>query len=188
MGARRATRAPAPLPVGETGGSKRQGDPSGGGSPALKGRSESGSAQACASFQKSLDERKRGRPGRPLGSAPALAGALPWRARGAEPHSSSLKKESKRISERACGAIRGSRDRLRGQPQERQRSAAEGGTRDRLPPASDSGATSRLVGINFAFVISSQCCARRCTVCARTLNHRGPHGQESEKGKEDRES
>ncbi len=38
--------APAPLPVGETGGSKCLGDPSGGGSPALKGRSKSGSAQA----------------------------------------------------------------------------------------------------------------------------------------------
>lgn len=31
-----------------------------------------------------------------------------------------------------------SRDRLKGQPQERQRSDAAGGTRDRLPPASDS--------------------------------------------------
>ncbi len=37
MGAKRAHSAPAPLPVGETGGSKRQGDPSGGGSPARKG-------------------------------------------------------------------------------------------------------------------------------------------------------
>jgi hypothetical protein len=33
---------------------------------------------------------------------------------------------------------RGSRDRLKGQPQERQHSAAEGGTRDRLPLASGS--------------------------------------------------
>jgi hypothetical protein len=40
--------APAPLPVGETGGSKRQGEPGGGGSPAFKGRSKSGSAQARA--------------------------------------------------------------------------------------------------------------------------------------------
>ncbi len=46
MGAKRAHSAPAPLPVGETGGSKCQGDPSGGGSPARKGRSKSGSAQA----------------------------------------------------------------------------------------------------------------------------------------------
>src|SRR5882762_11437211 len=85
---------------------------------------------------------------------------------------------------------RGSRDRLRGQPQERQHSAAEGGTRDRLPPASDSRAASRLVGINFAFVISSQCCACRCTACACSLSQffcRGRHGQESEEGKEDRE-
>src|SRR6266478_9753029 len=40
--------APAPLPVGETGGSKCLGDPSGGGSPALKGRTKCGSAQARA--------------------------------------------------------------------------------------------------------------------------------------------
>jgi len=33
-------------------------------------------------------------------------------------------------------AIRQPRDRLKGQPQERQHSAAKGGTRDRLPPAS----------------------------------------------------
>jgi hypothetical protein len=31
------------------------------------------------------DVRERGRPGRPLGSASAPAGALPWRARGAAP-------------------------------------------------------------------------------------------------------
>jgi hypothetical protein len=40
-----------------------------------------------------------------------------------------------RISRSAAQAIRQPRDRLRGQPQERQHSAAEGGTRDRLPPA-----------------------------------------------------
>ena len=56
---------------------------------------------------------------------------------------------------------RGSQDRLKGQPQERQHSAAEGGTRDRLPPASDSRATLQGIGINFAFVILSQCCACR---------------------------
>jgi hypothetical protein len=56
------------------------------------------------------------------------------------------------------------------QPQERQHSAAEGGTRDRLPPASDSRATSRHVGINFAFVLSSQCCACRSTACACSLS------------------
>src|SRR6267378_4642634 len=85
---------------------------------------------------------------------------------------------------------RGSRDRLKGQPKERQHSAAEGGTRDRLPPASDSRATSRRVGINFAFVISSQCCACRYTTCACSLSqffYRGRNGQESEEGKEDRE-
>jgi hypothetical protein len=85
---------------------------------------------------------------------------------------------------------RGSRDRLNGQPLERQHSAAEGGTRDRLPPASDSKATSRLVGINFAFAMLSQCCACRCTACACSLSqffYRGRHGQESEEGKEDRE-
>ena len=65
---------------------------------------------------------------------------------------------------------RGSQDRLKGQPQERQHSAAEGGTRDRLPPASDSRATSRRVGINFAFVILSQCCACRITACACSLS------------------
>jgi hypothetical protein len=48
---------------------------------------------------------------------------------------------------------RGSRDRLKGQPQERQHSAAEGGTRDQ-----------------FAFVISSQCCACRYTACACSLS------------------
>jgi hypothetical protein len=87
-------------------------------------------------------------------------------------------------------ATRGSRDRLKGQPQERQHSAAEGGTRDRLPPASDSRATSRRIGINFAFVILSQCCACRSTACACSLSQffcRGRHGQESEEGKEDRE-
>ncbi len=63
---------------------------------------------------------------------------------------------------------RGSRDRLKGQPQERQHSAAEGGTRDRLPPASDSRASWRHNGINFAFVISSQYCACRFGVCMST--------------------
>jgi hypothetical protein len=35
----------------------------------------------------------------------------------------------------AAETIRQPRDRLKGQPQERQHSAAVGGTRDRLPPA-----------------------------------------------------
>src|ERR1700704_4961000 len=93
------------------------------------------------------------------------------------------------MGEAPAETTRGSRDRLKGQPQERQHSAAEGGTRDRLPPASDSRATSRRVGINFAFVISSRCCARRFGVCMFTEQFfkRGRHGQESEEGKEDRE-
>jgi hypothetical protein len=43
----------------------------------------------------------------------------------------------------------------------------DGGARGRVPPASDTLATSRLVGINFAFVISSRRCACRCTTCAQ---------------------
>src|SRR6266700_1151441 len=70
----------------------------------------------------------------------------------------------------ASGDPRGSRDRLKGQPQERQHSAAESGTRDRLPPTSDSRATSQRIGINFAFVILSQCCACRCTACTCSLS------------------
>jgi hypothetical protein len=61
---------------------------------------------------------------------------------------------------------RGSRERLKWQPQERQHSAAEGGTRDDCPRR----AALRLVGINFAFVISSQCCACRSTACACSLS------------------
>jgi hypothetical protein len=49
--------------------------------------------------------------------------------------------------------LAGRKDRLKGQPQERQHSAAEGGTRGRLPPASDSRTTSRRICINFAFMI-----------------------------------
>jgi hypothetical protein len=66
-------------------GRKCQGDPSGGGSPARKAPLEE---RVCISewlTAKIQDVRERGRPGRPLGSASALAGALPWRARGAEP-------------------------------------------------------------------------------------------------------
>jgi len=40
-----------------------------------------------------------------------------------------------RMGESEAQTIRQPGDRLRGQPQERQHSAAEGGTRDRLPPA-----------------------------------------------------
>jgi hypothetical protein len=45
------------------------------------------------------------------------------------------------MGESEAKPIRQPRDRLKGQPQERQHSAAEGGTRDRLPPAR--GALSR---------------------------------------------
>jgi hypothetical protein len=62
------------------------------------------------------------------------------------------------------------------------------------PRASASGerlnAASRLLGINFAFVISSHPCACLCTAWACSLranSYRGRHGQESEEGKEDRE-
>jgi hypothetical protein len=58
----------------------------------------------------------------------------------------------------------------RARAQERQPSAAAGGTRDRLPAARGSIAASRRVGINFAFVISSQWCACRCTACAHSLS------------------
>ena len=60
--------------------------------------------------------------------------------------------------------------RYAGAQQERQHSAAAGGTRDRLPPARGSIAASRRVAINFAFVISSQWCACRCTACAYSLS------------------
>src|SRR2546429_45653 len=71
-----------------------------------------------------------------------------------------------------------------------QHSAAEGGTRDRLPPASGSRATSRLLGINNAFFdIVSMLCMSIHGVCMFTepVFYRGRHGQESEEGKEDRE-
>jgi hypothetical protein len=74
------------------------------------------------------------------------------------------------MGEAPAETTRVSRDRLKGQPQERQHSAAEGGTQDRLPPASDSRATSQRIGINLAFVILSQCCACRCTACACSLS------------------
>ena len=62
------------------------------------------------------------------------------------------------------------------------------------PRASASGERpnmdSRLLGINFAFVITSHSCACLCTAWACSLranSYRGRHGQESEEGKEDRE-
>ena len=56
---------------------------------------------------------------------------------------------------------RASRDRLKGQPQEGQHSAAAGGTRDLLHPASDSKAISQRVGTNFTSVKLFHCCACR---------------------------
>jgi hypothetical protein len=53
-----------------------------------------------------------------------------------------LQDEKERMGEAPAETTRGSRDRLKGQLQERQHSAAAGGTRDRLPPASDSKAIS----------------------------------------------
>jgi hypothetical protein len=132
------------------------------------GRSESGSAQARASPTKIPEIRKRGRPGRPLRSAPASAGALPWRARGAEPLSS-FQEQKKRSSERASGAIRGSRDRFKGQPQERQhRAARRAGRGTDCPRRTTQEPTSRQVGTNFAFVISVWC-ACRYAACASSL-------------------
>jgi hypothetical protein len=60
--------------------------------------------------------------------------------------------------------------RYAGVQQERLHSAAGGGTRNRLPAARGPIAASRRVGINFAFVISSQWCACRCTACAYSLS------------------
>jgi len=136
-----------------------------------------------------------------LDQGTAHAGRVPWFLNGVRPalalgYVNGKEPQAPAFSERGrlrrseAKASRQSRDRLKGQPQERQHSAAEGGTRDRLPPASDSRATSRSVGINFAFVIWSQCCACRYTTCACSLSqffYRGRHGQESEEGKEDRE-
>jgi hypothetical protein len=76
-----------------------------------------------------------------LGAAAATARLGPLAARGAEP----LRKFGGRRTEKTAyqaTPIRQPRDRFKpvglGQPQERQHSAAEGGTRDRLPPASGS--------------------------------------------------
>jgi hypothetical protein len=68
------------------------------------------------------DVRERGRLGRPLGSAAALAGASPWRARGGA-HSSSREKRSV-SAERQRRPLAGRATGLKGQPQERQHSAA----------------------------------------------------------------
>jgi hypothetical protein len=64
--------------------------------------------------------RKRGRSGIPLGSAPAFAGASPWCARGAEPHSLFHEKEPHRPSASEATWWRDEKK----QPEERQHSAA----------------------------------------------------------------
>jgi hypothetical protein len=73
----------------------------------------------CQALEKRIEE-KRGRPGRPLGSAPAPAGALPWRARGAEPLSLFHEKEPHRPGASEATWWRDEKK----QPQERQHSAA----------------------------------------------------------------
>jgi hypothetical protein len=66
------------------------------------------------------DVRERGRPGRPPESAPVLAGASPWRARGAEPLSLFHEKEPHRPSASEATWWRDEKK----QPEERQHSAA----------------------------------------------------------------
>jgi hypothetical protein len=124
---RDAHLAPAPLPVGETGGSKGKGGRGGGGSPCLHKRIAAVEAlPATASARKVGETAPAG-----LGSS----GTSPLPARGAEPHGSSQKKGAYQRS--ASGATRGPRDRLTGQPQERQHSAdaaCGGGTRGPTAP------------------------------------------------------
>jgi hypothetical protein len=96
------------------------------------------------------------------------------------------------MSEALAETTRGSRDRLKGQPQERQHSAA---ARDAGPTASGERLESDFATYCYQFYIYDfmilfQCCACRCAACACSLSPffcRGRHGQESEEGKEDRE-
>jgi hypothetical protein len=114
----------------------------------------------CQALEKRIEE-KRGRPGRPLGSAPAPAGALPWRARGAEPLSLFHEKEphrpgaseatwwrNEKSSRRSVsiappsGGTRNrlpSRDRSRRHPQEGQHRDGAETRRDPGPSASGEG-------------------------------------------------
>jgi hypothetical protein len=113
-------------------------------------RQHDGSAQAqdCRDDSRREDARKTGEAGR-VGAGIGRRFTL-VRAR-APPLSSSTEK-TKRVGGAGAETTRGSQDRFKGQPQERQHSAVESGTRDRLPPANDSRA-SRRVSINFAFMI-----------------------------------
>jgi len=182
--------APAPLPVGETGGSKRQGDRSGGGSPALKGPLVERVCTSACQFSKGLDGRKRGRPGRPLGSAPASAGALPWRARGAEPHSSSIKRREAYQRTRVRSHSRVARPVKRAAAGA---SASRRRRRDAGPTAPGERLKSDFTTRWYRFCICdivSMLCMSILGVCMITepVFKRGRHGQESEEGKEDRES
>jgi hypothetical protein len=98
--------------------------------------------------------------------------------------------ERGRLRRSEAKASRQSRDRLKGQPQERQHSAAEGGTRDRLPPGErlKSNFTTRWYQFCICDIVSMLCMSIP-GVCMFTepVFYRGRHGQESEEGKEDRE-
>ncbi|MBB4364311.1 hypothetical protein GGD65_005369 [Bradyrhizobium sp. CIR18] len=122
-----------------------------------------------------------------------------WAERKRRPLAGRSKRGTRRrvsIAPTHCGGIRDrvqSRDRLKRHPTRRAVIAT--------PACNDGGpegeclrratnADSRLLGINFAFVIASHSCACLCTAWAcslRAIFYRGRHGQESEEGKEDRE-
>lgn len=76
---------------------------------------------------------KRGRPGRPLGRRRLWPALYPCPREGRSPFPPITK--NRRMGGSKAETIRQPRDRLNRQPQERQHSAANGGTRDRLPPA-----------------------------------------------------
>ena len=82
----RAHLAPAPLPVGETGGSKRQGDRAEGARPPFRAARRAGLHKRVPTVGEE-GRRKAWKTRETARSAPASAGASPWRARGAEPHS-----------------------------------------------------------------------------------------------------
>jgi hypothetical protein len=152
--------------------------------PSWAARHERVCTSAYQTIRRSEKMKKRGRPGRRPKSAPALAGAPPWRARGAEPHSSSQTKEADAPAE----TTRGSRDRLKGKPQERQNSA---------PQAGRGTASGERLKSDFA-TYWYQFCYRDIDSMLRMSIHgvrmfteqvscRGRHVQESEEVKEDRE-
>jgi hypothetical protein len=77
-------------------------------------------------------------------------------------------KEKWRISRSVATATRRRRDRLKGQPQERQHSAAVGGTRDRLPPARCSSALARGIVTRRAETVGSASAANKARSASRT--------------------